>query len=180
MQRVKTAGPGSILGQAHIPHEEGVMTDRALVMRLRLLARLDVDAAAAYQAAIERVEEQPIKERLNAYRLDHTRHVQDLNEHITRLGGEPVDLTPDIAGLVLRGFTSLSGVLGTRGALAAMLANEQLTNATYEVMRRMRWPAEIQELIEANRADERRHFQWMLQAVRTPERYAGRDAEHPS
>jgi rubrerythrin len=143
--------------------------DKRVVQRLRILAKFDVDAVGAYQAAIERVTEPAIKEKLNGFRLDHARHVQDYNAVISQLGGETVEMTPEPAGIVLKGVTAATSMLGTRAALLAMLANEQLSNATYEVMLRMSWPPEVKALIEHNRADEKRHLEWILMAAKSPE-----------
>lgn len=147
-------------------------TNKRLVQRLRILAKFDVDAVGAYQAAIDRVTDQAIKDRLNAFRLDHARHVQDFNAHLAALGGELVQMTPDLTGVVLKGVTSATSSMGTRAALLAMVGNEELTNGTYEVMLRLGWPPDIQELIARNREDERRHLQWMLSALKSPERAA--------
>jgi rubrerythrin len=156
------------------------MDDKRLIQRLRILAKFDVDATGAYQAAIERVTDQAIKDKLNAFRLDHARHVQDYNEHLTRLGGEPVQMEPDVAGVVLRGITALTSTIGTRAALLAMFGNEELSIGTYEVMLRMPWPTEIGALIARNREDERRHLAWMKQAVKAPRRVARLEAEQPT
>ncbi len=68
------------------------MAEKTEVARLRNLAQLDVDAVGAYDAAIARVNEPLVRERLNDFRVDHVRHVQDLNAFIQRCGGQPVEL----------------------------------------------------------------------------------------
>jgi rubrerythrin len=143
------------------------MDERRLVQRLRMLARFDADALAAYEVALRHVDDEAVREKLSGFRLDHARHVQDYNALIGEKGGEPVSLEPKVKGTVLKSLTAASSSLGTRAALMAMLGNEQLTNATYEVMLRMKWPAEVRELIKKNREEERQHLAWMRQAVRT-------------
>ncbi|OJH37223.1 ferritin-like domain-containing protein [Cystobacter ferrugineus] len=136
------------------------------VEKLRSLAQLDVDAAGTYEAAIARVKDQLVRERLNEFRVDHVRHVQDLNAFIRQLGGEPVELRPDLKGAVMKGMTAITSMMGTEAALVAMLGNEELTNRTYELALSFDWSPEVRQLIEQNRKDEERHLAWIKDAVR--------------
>jgi hypothetical protein len=110
------------------------MAEKSEVAKLRSLAQLDADAVGAYDAAIARVREPLVRERLNEFRIDHVRHVQDLNAFIQRLGGEPVELKPDLKGTAMRSLTAVTSLMGTEAALVAMLGNEEFTN-------RMIWPS---------------------------------------
>lgn len=139
--------------------------DNRKVQKLMLLARLDVDAIAAYDAALEKVTEPMVKEKLSEFRVDHLRHVQDLNVLIEKYGGTAVELTPDLFGKALHGMTALQSMIGTEGALAAMFGNENLTNATYAIVRKLQWDADDLVVIEKNYADERRHLQWIRSAM---------------
>jgi len=137
------------------------------VEKLRSLAQLDVDAVGAYDAAIARVKEPLVRERLNEFRVDHVRHVQDLNAFIRRLGGEPVELRPDLKGAAMKGLTAMSSMMGTEAALVAMLGNEEFTNRAYEMALAFDWSPEVSGLIKKNREDEYRHVTWIRDAVRT-------------
>jgi rubrerythrin len=148
------------------------------VEKLRTLAQLDVDAAGTYEAAIARVKEQLIRERLNDFRVDHMRHVQDLNAVIQSLGGEPVELRPDLKGAAMKGVTAMTSMMGTEAALVAMLGNEELTNRTYDLALRFDWSPEVRQLIEKNRQDEERHLAWIKDAVRLRP-WVGDEAEAP-
>ncbi len=141
----------------------GRMSD---VEKLRSLAQLDVDAVGAYDAAIARVKEPLVRERLNEFRVDHVRHVQDLNAFIRRLGGEPVELRPDLKGAAMKGLTAMSSMMGTEAALVAMLGNEEFTNRAYDLAVNFEWSPEVRTLIEKNRRDEERHITWIKEAVR--------------
>ena len=55
------------------------MADKSEVARLHSLAQLDADAVGAYDVAIARIGPALVRERLNSFRADHLRHVQDLN-----------------------------------------------------------------------------------------------------
>ena len=107
--------------------------------KLRDLAQLDVDAIGLYEAAMERISIPFVREKLAEFRVDHVRHVQDLNEEISELGGQPVSNSPDFKGTVLRGFTAVTSMMGTQAALLSMIGNEQLTNLSYETALKLNW-----------------------------------------
>ncbi|MCI0669320.1 MAG: ferritin-like domain-containing protein [Myxococcaceae bacterium] len=148
-----------------------------MLMRLRTLAKLEVDAMGAYRAAMDRVSEQPIRERLEAFRQEHERHAHAYNELIVRLGGDPVSMRPDLTGVVLKTITSVTAAMGTRAALLALLGNEELSNGTYGVMLRLDWPPDLQRLISECHADEHRHRAWLEETVNFPERPAPAESE---
>src|SRR5690606_1115295 len=100
--------------------EEASMPDRQIRL-LRELAHLDIDAVGSYDAAIARVHDPEIVERLRAFRLDHLRHLQDLNAQLARLGHEGVEFKADFKGALLKGFTSVTSMMGTEAALFAMM-----------------------------------------------------------
>lgn len=143
------------------------MAEKSEVAKLRSLAQLDADAVGAYDAAISRVSEPLVRERLNDFRVDHVRHVQDLNALIQRFGGEPVELKPDLKGAAMKGLTAVTSMMGTEAALVAMLGNEEFSNRAYELALQFDWNPEIRSLIQKNRQDEYRHVTWIRDAVRT-------------
>ncbi|MCP3135723.1 ferritin-like domain-containing protein [Pyxidicoccus xibeiensis] len=143
------------------------MAENSEVARLRSLAQLDADAVGAYDAALARIPEQLVRERLNDFRIDHMRHVQDLNALISQFGGTPVDLRPDFKGAAMKSLTAMTSMMGTEAALVAMLGNEEFTNRTYDLALRFDWSPEVRSLIEKHREDERRHVLWVREAVRT-------------
>jgi rubrerythrin len=139
---------------------------RPEVAKLRSLAQLDADAVGAYDAAISRVEEPLIREKLNEFRIDHLRHLQDLNVFIQQFGGEPVQLKPDLKGAAMKMATAASSLMGTHAALAAMLGNEEFANRAYEYALRFEWSGEVRGLIQRNREDERRHLAWIQDSLK--------------
>ena len=151
------------------------------VPKLRALAQLDVDAIAAYNAAIARVAEPLVREKLEEFRGDHARHVQALNALIQRHGGTPVSQRADLKGAAMKGVTALSSLMGTEAVLLAMLANEEVTNRAYELVLQFEWSDEARLLIRRHRADEERHITWIRDAVRhrpwQPQRMGMSDGE---
>ncbi|KFA89628.1 MULTISPECIES: ferritin-like domain-containing protein [Archangium] len=142
------------------------MGRKSEVEKLRSLAQMDVDAVGAYDAAIARVKEPMVRERLNDFRVDHVRHVQELNAFIRQFGGEPVELRPDLKGAAMKGLTAMTSMMGTEAALVAMLGNEEFTNRAYELALSFEWSPEVRALIQKNRRDEERHITWVKDAVR--------------
>jgi rubrerythrin len=143
------------------------MAEKTEVARLRSLAQLDADAVGAYDAALARIAEPLVRERLNDFRIDHMRHVQDLNALITHFGGAPVDLRPDFKGAAMKSLTAMSSLMGTEAALVAMMGNEEFSNRAYDLALRFEWSPEVRSLILKHREDERRHVLWIREAVRT-------------
>jgi rubrerythrin len=129
--------------------------------QLVALAQLDVDAVRAYTQAIEKIDVDEIRGRLEHFRRDHERHIQDLTPHIEALGEQPPAHTPDVKGVLIEGMTALRSITGTEGALKAMRMNEQLTNSRYEAALQSEMPSEVRAVVEKNREDERRHLQYI-------------------
>ncbi len=136
------------------------------LIKLRELAQLDVDAISLYEEAINRITVPLISERIAEFRVDHLSHVQDLNDEIVGLGGQPVPPLPDLKGTLLRGFTAVTSVMGNQAAVMAMISNEELTNRTYDSALKLDWPAAQRALIERNNADEKRHLAWLKSAAK--------------
>ena len=154
------------------------MDNKPEVSKLRGLAQLDADAVGAYDAAVSRVDEPIIRDKLNEFRIDHLRHVQELNAFILQFGGEPVELKPDFKGSAMKVATAASSMMGTHAALAAMLGNEEFTNRAYEHALRFEWSPEVRTLVEKNREDERRHVAWIQDALRNRLWGTGRSQVH--
>jgi len=133
---------------------------KKVVEKLNSLIKLDVDAVHAYDQAIEACEILTIKDTLTEFRNDHERHIHDLSQQVTRLGGTP-EVRRDLKGFVIEGFTALMSQ-GDRSALMAMRGNEELTNRMYQAaLENEDLPAEVRTVLERNYADEQRHVAWI-------------------
>lgn len=142
------------------------MSHQAIIQKLRSLAQLDVDAIASYEAAIDRIDVLSVRQELDGFRVDHGRHVQDLNALIVAAGGEPLEQKPDLKGALLKGFTAATSMAGVDAALLAMLANEELTNHAYAAAFELPFTAEQRAVLEKNYDDEKRHLAWVKRALR--------------
>lgn len=154
------------------------MTDEKAISKLRALAQLDVDAIGTYDVAIARVTEQEVVQKLAEFRVDHTRHVQDLNALIEARGGKKVEQVPDLKGVALTGMTMMTSLMGTEAALMAMVGNEELTNRVYEAALKLKIDREALDLIRKNYDDERRHLEWIKHALKVRLPLIGKRFEH--
>ncbi|MFA5516051.1 MAG: DUF2383 domain-containing protein [Desulfuromonadales bacterium] len=143
------------------------MAEKDIVKHLKSLLQLDVDASHAYQQAIDRIELVSVREQLTKYREDHERHVREISEKLRELGETPPKASPDLKGMMIEGFTALRSMTGTEGALKAMKTNEKLTNRKYDEARKMNVAADVQQLLESNYQDERRHLTYVEEALQS-------------
>jgi uncharacterized protein (TIGR02284 family) len=136
-----------------------------MIERLNELIALDYDAVGAYAAAIHRIDVESLRMRLREFQQDHERHIRELSEVVTRLGGTP-RTTPDAKGFILKGFTAVTSMMGNEAALQAMRGNETLTHRTYRMALDEDWSDEARALIERNFSDEQRHLAFIEDALR--------------
>ncbi len=131
------------------------------------LIELDFDAAEAYQAAIDRLEDPQSKEKLTAFRADHIRHTEDLGKFLRESGREPPK-KGDFKRMLTKGKVVIAGLMGDKAILMAMKTNEDDTNTAYErAVKNEAAPANIKDVLRANLADERRHRQWIEERLKT-------------
>ncbi len=133
--------------------------------RLENLITLDYDAIAAYQAAIERLEDATSKEKLAEFMADHQQHTQNLGAHLRDMGHEP-PTEGDMKSLLTKGKVVMAGLIGDKTILQAMKTNEDDTNTAYErAAEHEDTPADVKATLDQNLADERRHREWIEQRI---------------
>lgn len=127
---------------------------------LQDLIKLDHAAVEAYDAAIERLDNESYRQQLEAFMRDHERHIQELAPVVRQMGGD----VPDSGGakeMLTEGKVVLSGLMGDEAILKAMKTNEDDTNTAYERVAG-KAPPEARAIVERGLADERRHRSWIL------------------
>lgn len=134
--------------------------------RLNDLIHLDVDAVRAYEEAITHVEDQQVISRLQQYRDDHQRHVEELRSLITGTAGRAEDAKPDAKGWLLQGMTKLRNATGEEQALKAMLLSEEITNKQYRDAIEWNVTDDVREVLARGYSDEQRHIAYMEQEMR--------------
>jgi len=143
------------------------MDSKETVKKLGSLVKLDTDAEHAYGQAIDEIKEANIRDTLIRFRDDHKRHVAELSVAIRELGETPPEHKRDVKGFLLEGFTAIRSKTSTEGALKAMHSNEKLTNKNYNKARQWDVSPSIKALLERNYEDERRHIQFIENALET-------------
>ena len=126
------------------------------------LARLDLEAALAYEAAAGMTEEDAdLAQNLRAFARDHRTHVEALNETLESEGEEPVGPIAGRPGAVLAALLGLTGPLGPDVVVVTLLGNEQLTNLGYDAALSYDWDGETASMLHRFQQDEERHVAWL-------------------
>jgi rubrerythrin len=135
------------------------LTDPEVVKALNDLRHLDHDAIQSYEHALKHVDDDlSVKADLLSFKLDHERHIVELDIAVAAHGGVPEELHRDVKGLLLEGLTALRSVTGMLGALKAMRTNEKHTNAKYDAAMELALPRDVLLVILSALDDERRHL----------------------
>jgi uncharacterized protein (TIGR02284 family) len=131
------------------------------------LIQLDYDAADAYQAAIDRLDDPAFRSTLAAFKRDHLRHIEELGVVLSRMGRTPPK-QGDMQSLLARGKVVIGGLAGDKAILQAMRTNEADTNTAYERAVQFRDLApDCRDALERGLEDERRHCEWILETLKT-------------
>ena len=130
------------------------------------LIRFDYDAIGAYDQAIDALKDPQLSQPLTSFRGDHQRHVTDLGSLVRKLGGTPPD-APGARGFIRKAMTKVAGLVGPEATLKAMKSNEEAINKAYNFHTTLDLPADVLELVKKNYEDEKRHLQWVTDALRT-------------
>ncbi len=144
---------------------------------ISVLARLDLEAALAYEAAAELSKDDDLTEHLGLFARDHRTHLEALNEALEAEGedGHGPEATP--AGPVLAGILGLTAPLGDDVIVVTLLGNEQLTNLAYDAALSYDWDDETGGMLRRFQNDEERHVAWLADKH---ERLGGTTSERPS
>lgn len=126
------------------------------------LVRLDLEAAMAYEVSARLVDVPDIAKQLRQFRDDHFRHVEETNPILIAMGAKAAERSKIEPGL-LPGLAIMVGPLGPRAVLMALLNDEQMTTLSYEAVLAYSWDSKVQKVFDRNRADERRHLQWLAE-----------------
>lgn len=144
-----------------------VGTESTLEDLLEDLIQLDYDAADAYQAAIDRLENAHFRDRLAEFKRDHLRHITELGDILSSMGRTPPK-EGDMKGILAKGKVVIGGLMGDEAILQAMRTNEADTNTAYErAVQFDALPSATRDTLQRGLEDERRHCQWILDTLKT-------------
>jgi uncharacterized protein (TIGR02284 family) len=142
-------------------------TESSVDALLEDLIQLDYDAAAAYQSAIDRLDNQRWRATLAQFKEDHVRHTRELSGILSRLGRTPPE-EGDAKAWLTQGKVVIAGLMGDKAILTAMRTNEADTNTAYErAVEHKDLPAGASAVLDRNLQDERRHCAWILEQLET-------------
>jgi bacterioferritin (cytochrome b1) len=142
-----------------------VGTESTLEGLLEDLIQLDYDAAEAYQAAIDRLDNAAWRTALAGFKQDHLRHTRELGDALSEMGRTP-PTESDFKAILTKGKVVIAGLAGDDAILEAMRTNEADTNTAYE--RAVQHPgtaSPLRETLEHGLQDERRHCDWILKQL---------------
>ncbi|MBA2654724.1 MAG: DUF892 family protein [Gammaproteobacteria bacterium] len=149
-----------------------VGTQDNFVDALYQLCELDYDAVEAYQAAINRLDREDYKGKLNEFKADHERHIREIRSLLSKHQADAPD-SPSAKHLVTQGKVVLANLFGDDAILKAMLSNEVDTNTAYERLntRADEWD-DAKEILMQGLSDERRHKAWIENTLSSSQRKA--------
>jgi rubrerythrin len=125
------------------------------------LIELEYDAVEAYEAAINRLENQNYKTKLQEFKADHDRHIKELSKLVEH-HDETAPNGPSSKQWLTKGKVILANLISDEAVLRAMRSNEIDTNAAYDRLSDYDdiWP-DAKDLIARAFADEKRHKAWL-------------------
>jgi rubrerythrin len=141
--------------------------DIGLVAMLNDLLQLEHDALPAYQIAIAGLRDPAQRDRLQAFRDDHRRHVDELTALVAARGGVPLRL-PHLPTGLFKLLVQMAGLPGgDRAILLAFKANEWQSQEKYgrRAAEAAGHPPELADFLRRAAADERRHYAWVSDAL---------------
>ncbi|MDF2964955.1 MAG: hypothetical protein K0Q51_343 [Rickettsiaceae bacterium] len=124
------------------------------------LIELEYDAKEAYEAAINRLENQVYVKQLQEFLADHERHIKELTKLVEN-HDETAPKGPSGKQWLTKGKVMLGNLISDEAILRAMRSNEIDTNAAYDRMADYDdiWP-DAKDFVARAFADEKRHKAW--------------------
>ncbi len=132
----------------------------AAVDLVAALARLDLEAALAYDVAAEACTDRDLREQLGALAKEHRVHLEALNEAL-EAEGEPSIATPTPPDAALAGLLAVTGPLGDEVIVVTLIGSEQLTNLAYDAALSYEWDRESEAMLKRFQDEEERHLAWL-------------------
>ena len=127
------------------------------------LLNLENDAIEAYDAVIERLEDNTLSSKVSEFRQDHHNHISALSEFAKTHGFEIPDGTAK--SMLTSGKIVLADLFGDDTILKAMRTNEEDTVTAYEnALNQSVCRDELRTICTQAHEDEVRHREWMESA----------------
>ena len=126
------------------------------------LIELEYDTVEAYEAALNRLDNESYKKKLQEFLGDHRRHIQEFS-NLLRTHEEEAPTGPSVGKQwITKGKVVLASMVGDKTILSAMSSNEIDTNTAYERIQEFKdiWD-DAHDLIDRAFEDEKRHKAWL-------------------
>ena len=125
------------------------------------LAKLDLEAALAYEAAADATEERgELVQTFREFARDHHTHLEALNETLESEGESPVGAEAGSSGSIAA-LLRLTSPLGHEIVIVTVLGAEQLTNLGYDAALSYDWDEETGAMLRRFQEHEERHVAWL-------------------
>ena len=126
------------------------------------MIELEYDAVDAYAAAVNRLENQDYREKLQSFQKDHEHHIERLSDLLKHNDLAPPKGASMVKHWITTTKSALSQLMGDTLILRAIHSNEEDTHKGYErlVNHDKIWP-DAQEVLEGAFADEKKHKEWL-------------------
>jgi hypothetical protein len=136
-----------------------------VIQELSRLLQLEADEITACRSAVLALGPGPRRDELALHASEHQLHALAILELFLRLKRTPPDVEPDVKGVVIGALTPPRPRLTEAEVLEAVRGNEQLAGSVYAKALLRPLPEDVRGVLEAARADERRHLAWVERAL---------------
>ncbi len=123
------------------------------------LLQIDVDAAKAYDQAIQYIDVISIREQFAMFRDVHNQHVSNLKKVIRALDVVPPEASQDAKGLLMESWAIIRGAAGTEGAISGMKTVAEYVAKKYREACVRPLPPNILSLVEKQYRDAQSHLE---------------------
>lgn len=143
-----------------------ITDNEVIINKLNNLIELDHEAIAAYQQAVERLDNEDFCEAFALFRNDHNYHIEVLGTLVKTLHGRPPSSANTKKRAFAKGKEVRAGLAGDKAILEAMRSNEEQMNAAYaEALEHFADSSEIQATLRRSYEDEKKHKAWIENAL---------------
>lgn len=136
-----------------------------LVVELADLLAFDLDAAGAYEAALERLESTAFRLVIERFAEDHARHADELTRLVRGYDGPPAGAAEGRDGPFTIALRSLRPGAGDREIILALKAGERAGRDRYRRAAQRGCSPEVAAVLRRASNDEAAHYVWALEAL---------------
>jgi rubrerythrin len=138
-----------------------VGTETDLNLMLTHLVKRELDAIAAYEAAIARIRDTTFRDQLKTYRDDHRRCAEELSLFLIA-ADQPVPSRGDMKRVVTEGKVLLAKLAGDRAILRAIRSNEDDAAHAYgRAINHPDSPPSLRDVLRSALHKQHRHCAWI-------------------